>query len=141
VRPFAFTVPALEVIGAALLVAGLRPFDWLFSGALSTAFTAVLAVAYARGARGDCGCFGTLLPMSIGPLAIVRALVPGVLAVLIAFAVRIPSADDIGSRAAVVATCAVAAQLVATVYELVRGNAAGTRADSQNAQFSNQKGG
>ena len=41
---------------------------------LFSVFTAALFVSYSRGVRGACNCLGELLPASMGPLAIGRAL-------------------------------------------------------------------
>jgi len=65
-------VPAVEgTVGIALGV-GLRPFAGAAATALFIAFGLVLSVAYRNGARGECNCFGTVLPTNIGPIAILR---------------------------------------------------------------------
>jgi hypothetical protein len=80
--PVRATVPFAELLVAAAVAmdlrAGLLAGFFLFSG-----FALVLALAIARGAVGDCGCFGGILEPAIGPWALVRALALALVALLL----------------------------------------------------------
>ena len=66
-------VPAVEAAVAIALGVGLRPLAGAAATALFITFGLVLSVAYRNGARGDCNCFGSVLPTKIGPIATMRA--------------------------------------------------------------------
>ncbi len=71
--PFAFVLPFLEIgiglyLAAGLLVRGAA----LVGTLLFAAFLIAQASAWARGIALDCGCFGSLLQTTVGPLTIIR---------------------------------------------------------------------
>ena len=66
-------VPGAEIATAIALGVGVRPLAGVAALALFVCFTVVLVIAYRRGVRHDCNCFGALMPMRIGIPAIARA--------------------------------------------------------------------
>ncbi len=73
-RPLGFGVVAAEAFVGLALLSGAAAGLW--SGMFVLAlFTVALAVATARGAKGDCGCFGRSIPSQIGWTAVARNLV------------------------------------------------------------------
>ncbi len=59
VRPFAYALPTLELVLAALLVVGLvTRLAALVTAALMVVFMFGIAMAWGRGLSIDCGCFG-----------------------------------------------------------------------------------
>ncbi len=67
-------LPFLEVAVATGIATGVSRLAALAGLILFSSFAAALIVSYSRGVRGACNCLGELLPTSVGPLAIGRAL-------------------------------------------------------------------
>jgi uncharacterized membrane protein YphA (DoxX/SURF4 family) len=71
--PFAFILPFLEIGIGAYLAAGLLVRGTALAGTLLFAvFLAAQASAWARSIPLDCGCFGSILQSTVGPLTILR---------------------------------------------------------------------
>jgi hypothetical protein len=61
VRPASYSLPPIEIVTAALLLAAAPQADWLAAGLLSL-FAVAMAINLARGrAQIDCGCFNSAL--------------------------------------------------------------------------------
>lgn len=82
--PIAYGVPIVEFLVACLLVGGAQPAAGLASAALFAAFALLLWVAYRRGARHDCGCWGRRTASRIGPATTVRTFGLGLASLLTA---------------------------------------------------------
>ena len=71
--PFAYILPFLELALGLYLAAGLFVRGTALVGTLLFAvFLTAQASAWARGISLDCGCFGTALETTVGPLTILR---------------------------------------------------------------------
>ena len=75
-RPLQFGLPALEVATAAGVVVLPITATAMLAAGLYFAFAVLLAVTWASGIRGDCGCFGPVAS-SIGIAAVVRSALLG----------------------------------------------------------------
>jgi len=70
VRPFAYALPTLELVLAALLVLGLLTrLAALVTAALMVMFIVGIATAWGRGLSIDCGCFGATGTTVADPVA------------------------------------------------------------------------
>jgi uncharacterized membrane protein YphA (DoxX/SURF4 family) len=70
VRPFAYALPALELVLAGLLVLGLATrLAALVTAALTVMFMFGIAMAWGRGLSIDCGCFGAVTGVPADPVA------------------------------------------------------------------------
>jgi len=71
--PFAYALPFLELAIGAYLAAGLFVRGTSLVGTLLfAAFLTAQASAWLRGISLDCGCFGSVLQTTVGPLTILR---------------------------------------------------------------------
>ena len=93
--PFAFILPFLEIGIGLYLAAGLLVRGVALAGTLLfVAFLTAQVSAWARGIALDCGCFGSLLQATVGPLTIVRDFCLGIPTfVMLAFPARRLSLD------------------------------------------------
>jgi uncharacterized membrane protein YphA (DoxX/SURF4 family) len=77
--PFAFLLPFLEIAIGVYLGLGLFTRGTALVGTLLfAAFMAAQASAWARGLALDCGCFGTAVQSTVGPLTMVRDIALGI---------------------------------------------------------------
>jgi Methylamine utilisation protein MauE len=94
------------------LAAGLCAVEGAFfavaAGIMAIGFAVTIALAYQRGARGDCGCFGGAFRTSIGRGSMLRALV---LAALCFVSALEPAGGGWGVRAALSASAVIVALL------------------------------
>jgi uncharacterized membrane protein YphA (DoxX/SURF4 family) len=71
--PFAYALPFLEIAIGLYLAAGLFVRGTALTGTLLfSAFLIAQATAWARGMTLDCGCFGTAVESTVGPLTMLR---------------------------------------------------------------------
>ncbi len=71
--PFAYALPFVEIGIGLYLAAGLFVRGTALAGTLLfSAFLTAQAYAWARGIALDCGCFGTALESTVGPLTMLR---------------------------------------------------------------------
>ena len=77
--PFALVLPFLEIGLGLYLAAGLFVRGTAVVGTILFAvFLAAQAQAWARGLSLDCGCFGTAVQSTVGPLTILRDFALGI---------------------------------------------------------------
>lgn len=110
-RAVAASVPFLELAIGILLILGVEPLAGAAAMCLFAAFAIVLALAYGRGARGNCDCFGDLLPSTISRAAIIRAGLLGAFGAALVVAPEV-STIEAGPRAAIVVVLTLALTLV-----------------------------
>ena len=93
--PFAYILPFFELAIGLYLAAGLFVQGTALVGTLLFAlFLTAQASAWARGINLDCGCFGTLIQTTVGPLTILRDFSLGIPTFLmLAFPARTLSLD------------------------------------------------
>jgi len=71
--PFAYALPFVELAIGAYLAAGLFVRGAALAGTLLfAAFMTAQGIAWARGLTLDCGCFGTAVESTVGPLTMLR---------------------------------------------------------------------
>jgi len=95
IGPFAYVLPFLEVALGLYLAAGLFVRGTALVGtALFAMFLTAQVSAWARGISLDCGCFGSMLETTVGPLTILRDFSLGIPTFLmLAFPARLLSVD------------------------------------------------
>jgi uncharacterized membrane protein YphA (DoxX/SURF4 family) len=94
--PFAYALPFVEIGIGLYLLAGLFVRGTALAGTLLfCVFLTAQASAWARGITLDCGCFGTVVESTVGPLTILRDLSLGIPTFLmLAFPARALSLDS-----------------------------------------------
>jgi uncharacterized membrane protein YphA (DoxX/SURF4 family) len=94
--PFAYALPFVELGIGVYLLAGLFVRGASLAGTiLLCAFLTAQVTALARGITLDCGCFGTVVESSVGPLTILRDFCLGIPTFLmLAFPARAFSLDS-----------------------------------------------
>lgn len=112
-------VPMAELVTAVILLLGVEPVAAIAASVLFVSFAAVLGLAYLRGARGNCDCFGELLPSSISPGAVLRALTLAGVAVAM-LGPWAPAAISIPVRLAFAVTVTLAVALIGEWLTLQR---------------------
>jgi hypothetical protein len=90
------------------------------AGIMAIGFAVTIALAYQRGARGDCGCFGGAFRTNIGRESMLRALV---LAALCFISALEPADSGWGIRAALSASAVVVALLAVEGSAMLRSSA------------------
>ena len=95
IGPFAYVLPFLEVALGLYLAVGLFVRGTALVGtALFAIFLAAQVSAWARGISLDCGCFGSMLETTVGPLTVFRDFSLGIPTFLmLAFPARFFSVD------------------------------------------------
>src|SRR5512135_1667405 len=93
--PFAYALPFVEIGIGLYLLGGLFVRGTALAGTLLfCAFLTAQISAWARGIALDCGCFGTVVQSTVGPLTILRDLCLGIPTFLmLAFPARAFSLD------------------------------------------------
>ncbi len=126
--------PAELVVAIGLLLGPVSRGAGAGAAALLAVFTAGIANALLHGRRPDCGCFGGLRPMPIGPVTLARngALLLAALAVAVAPTATSDSwrAMDGPGEVALVTAVSLAALAVALIARARRPPVAGTSASS-----------
>ncbi len=94
--PFAYALPFVEIAIGVYLAAGLFVRGTALAGTLLfAAFMTAQGIAWARGLTLDCGCFGTAVESTVGPLTMLRDLGLGIPTFLmLAFPARKLSLDS-----------------------------------------------